>query len=133
MNVCGYLAWKTLSAHSAETVRVPGVGVWGSTALSGQKCGARESEISPCVEEWLCEPMGWDLVCRAGYSLSLWWYGEAFYELGTQSVDVSALLGALPQSSVSPASYQCPWITEVRRSVAAFQLPSWISPSRNCI
>jgi hypothetical protein len=36
------------------------------------------------------------------YSFSIWWCGEAFHELGAQSAVVSALPGALPQSSVSP-------------------------------
>jgi hypothetical protein len=68
--------------------------------------------------------MVWGLACSTGYSFSIWWCGEAFHELGVQSTDTSALLGALPQSRVSPASYQRPWITEVRRSVAVFWSPS---------
>jgi hypothetical protein len=68
----------------------------------------------------------WGLACSTCYSFSIWWHGEAFHELGVQSADVSALLCALPQSSMSLASYQSPSITEVRRPVAVFQLPSWI-------
>jgi hypothetical protein len=62
----------------------------------------------------------------AGLSFSIWWHGEASHELGVHSADVSALPGVLPQSSRSPASYQSPWIMEVRRSVAVFWWPSWI-------
>jgi hypothetical protein len=62
-------------------------------------------------------------VCSAGYSFSISWCGEAFLEVGVQSADVLALPGALPQSSVSPASQQSPWVTEVRRSVAVSWSP----------
>jgi hypothetical protein len=44
-NVCGSPAWQALSAGLAEIVRVSGVGVWGSTALAGQRSRARGSEI----------------------------------------------------------------------------------------
>jgi hypothetical protein len=94
VNVCGSLA---LMAHLTEVMWFWGVGVWGNTALVGQRSRARRSEIT--------------------------WQAE----LGVQGADVSAFPGALPQSSVSPASYQSPWITEVRSSVAVFRLPSWIS------
>jgi hypothetical protein len=67
--------------------------------------------------------MGRGLVCSACYSFSVWWCGEASHELGVQSPDVSALPDVLPQSSVSPASYQSPWIIEVRRSVAVVSIP----------
>jgi hypothetical protein len=83
-------------------------------------------EIPQSAEQWLCGPMGWGLVCSTCYSFSIWWCGEASQNLGVQSADVSALLGVLPQSSVSPASYQSPWITEVRRSVAVFWSPSCV-------
>jgi hypothetical protein len=73
-----------------------------------------------------CGPVGLGLVCNTYYSFSMLWGGEAFQELGVQSADVSALLGVLPHSNKSPASCQIPWITEVRRSVAVFRLPSWI-------
>jgi hypothetical protein len=69
---------------------------------------------------------GVGLACSISYSFSMWWHGEGPHALGFQSADVSGLPGAFPQSSVSPASYQSPWITEVRRSMAVFQLPSWI-------
>jgi hypothetical protein len=68
--------------------------------------------------------LGWGLASSACYSFSIWWDGEASQELGVQSADVSALPGVLPQSRKSPASCQSPWIMEVRRSVAVFQLPS---------
>jgi hypothetical protein len=70
---------------------------------------------------------GAGLGMQAYYSFIIWWGGEASQELGVQSADVSALPGVLPHSSKSLGSYQSPWITEVRRSVAVFQSPSWIS------
>jgi hypothetical protein len=100
------------------------VGVWGSAALVGQRSRAGGLEIPWCAEQQLRGPMGCGLACSPGYSFSIWWRGEAFHELGVQSADISALPSALPQSSVSPASYQSPWITEVRSSVAVFRLPS---------
>jgi hypothetical protein len=66
------------------------------------------SEIPQHAEQWLCGPMGQGLVCRTGCSFSLSWHGEAFHELGVQSAKVSALPGALPQPSLSPASQQSP-------------------------
>jgi hypothetical protein len=105
------------------------VGVWGSTALAGQRSRAGGLEISRCVEQWLLGPAGQGLACSAGYSFSVWWHGEAFHELGVQRADVSALPSALPQPSVSLASHQSPWITEVRRSLAVFQSSSWILES----
>jgi hypothetical protein len=65
------------------------------------------------------------------YSFSIWWCGEASQELEVQRADVSALPSVLPHSSKSPASCQSPWITEVRRSVTVFQMPSLISNSLN--
>jgi hypothetical protein len=85
-----------------------------------QKSKARGLAIPWWVEQCLCGPMGWGLVCSTGYSFSIWWHGEVFHELGFQSADVSSLLGTLPQSSMSLGSYQSTWITEVRRSVAVF-------------
>jgi hypothetical protein len=78
-------------------------------------------------------PMGWGLACSACCSFSIRWYNSfsITQELGVQSADVKALPGVLPQPSMSPASYQSPWIMEVRRSVAVFQLPTWIPPSIN--
>jgi hypothetical protein len=76
---------------------------YGAVAL--QACGAR-------------------LGMQRGCSFSIWWGGEASQELGVQNDDVSALPGVLPHSSMSPASHQSPWIMEVRRSVAVFQLLS---------
>jgi hypothetical protein len=103
------------------------VGVWGSTALVGLRCRAGGLEIPQHAEQQLHGPMEWGLACSPGYSFSISWHGEAFHELGVQGADVSALSGALPQLSVSPAFQQSPWITEVRRSVAVSQSPSWIS------
>jgi hypothetical protein len=125
LNICGSLALRT---PPTEILWVQGVGVWGSTALVGQKNRAGGSEFPQCVKQWLCWPMGWGLTCSACYSFSIWWGGEAFHELGVQSADVSALPGALLQSSMSPASCQSPWIMEVRRSMVVFWSPSLISP-----
>jgi hypothetical protein len=96
------------------------VGVLGSTALVGQKSRAGVSEIPQHMEQLLHGPMGQGLVCSTCYSFSICWGGEASQELGVQSDDVSALPGALPHSSKSPASCQSPWITEVKSSVAVF-------------
>jgi hypothetical protein len=84
-------------------------------------------EIPWPTEQRLCQPMGWGLACSACYSFSLWWHGEDLHELGVQSADVSALPGALPQPRMSPACQQSPWFTKLRRSVAVFQSPSWLS------
>jgi hypothetical protein len=65
------------------------------------------------------------VACSICPSFSVWLCGEASHKLGVQSADVSALPGVLPQSSMSPASCQSPWITEVRRSVVVFWSPSW--------
>jgi hypothetical protein len=43
ISVCGSLALK---AHPTEILCVRGVGVWGSTALVGQRSRARGSEIT---------------------------------------------------------------------------------------
>jgi hypothetical protein len=126
INVCGSLAVR---AHPMEILRVWGVGVWGSTALMGQRSRAGGSEIPQRMEQRLHGPMGWGLVSSACYSFSIWCSGEVSWELGVQSADVSALPGILPHSSKSPASCQSPWITEVRRSVVVFRSPSWISPT----
>jgi hypothetical protein len=82
----------------------------------GKGAGLEDGGISPCAEQWLHGPMGWSLASSVCYSFSIWWGGKASHELGVQSADVSALPGALPQSSMSPASYQSLWIMEVRRS-----------------
>jgi hypothetical protein len=116
-----------LRERPVEIVKVWGVGVWGSMTLVGLKSRTGESQIPQNAEQWLCGPVGWGLVCSASYSFSISWSGEAFHELGVQSADVSAFPGALPQSSVSPASHQSLWIIEVRTSVAVFWSPSWIS------
>jgi hypothetical protein len=49
---------------------------------------------------------GGDLACPLFFSRS--WCGEAFHELGVQSAEVLALPVALPQPSVSLASWQSP-------------------------
>jgi hypothetical protein len=97
-----------------------------SMALAGLRCGARGSEIPQLVEQQLQEPMGQVLACSASCSVSKLWHGEAFHELGVQCAEDSALPCALPQPSVSPASQQCLWLTELTQSVAVSQLPSWI-------
>jgi hypothetical protein len=124
VNAYGSPAWQAFRA-------------WSSGDPVGLMCGslrtgpgeaedqAQGSEIPRPAEQWLRGPMGWGLTGSTGYSFSILWPGEAFHELGVQSVDVSALPGALPQPRVSPASQQSPWSTELRRS-AAVSL-SWIS------
>jgi hypothetical protein len=102
------------------------VGVWDSTALAGQRSMAGGSEITQHAEPLLHGPMWLGLACSACYSFSIWWLGELFHEVGVQSADIPALPDALPQSCVSPASYQSPWITGVRRFLAVFWSPSWI-------
>jgi hypothetical protein len=58
-----------------------------------------------CPGLWkLRGPMGWGLACTTSCYFSILWHGETFHELEAQSADVSALPGALPQPSVSPAS-----------------------------
>jgi hypothetical protein len=91
-----------------------------------QRIRARGLEIPWHADQRLHGPMGWGLACSVGYSFSAWWCGEDFHELGVQSADVSVLPGALPQSSMFPASNQSPWIMEVRRSVAVFWSPSCV-------
>jgi hypothetical protein len=53
-------------------------------------------------------PVGQRLVALCGWlptwSFSISWHGEVFHGLGVQGAKVSALSGALPQPSVSPAS-----------------------------
>jgi hypothetical protein len=115
INVCGSL---TLRAPPMEILQV-----WGSWefGIAQPWWGKRAGPIRRGLASSIC------------YSFSTWWGGEASQELGVQSADVSALPGALPQSSVSPASYQSPWIMEVRRSMAVFWSPSWVlwrEPSR---
>jgi hypothetical protein len=79
-------------------------GSLGECSPGGAEEWAHGSEIPWPAEQQLCGPMGRDLVCSTGYSFSISWHGEAFHKLGVQSADVSALPGALPQPSVSPAS-----------------------------
>jgi hypothetical protein len=97
--------------------------VWGSTALAGLRSRARGLEIPQCAEQWPHGPMGWGMTRSASYSFTISWHGKTFHKLEIQSADVSALSCVLPQSSVSPVSQQSPWITELRRSAAVFQLP----------
>jgi hypothetical protein len=76
--------------------------------------------------------MGW--ACYAAPPILLVHHGveKPSMSWGVQSADASAVPGALPQSSVSPASQQSLWITELRRSMAVSQLASWIL-SDSCI
>jgi hypothetical protein len=86
----------------------------GEHVSGGAEEQARGSEI-------LCGPMEQGLACSAGYSFSMSLCGEAFHELEVQSADISALAGALLQPSVSPASQQSTWITELLQSAALSQ------------
>jgi hypothetical protein len=55
VNVCGSLA---LRARPTEILLFWGVGVWGNTALVGQRSRAGGSENPQCMEQWLRGPMG---------------------------------------------------------------------------
>jgi hypothetical protein len=46
------------------------------------------------------------------------WYGEAFYRLGVQGVEVLILLGVLFKPSVAPASQQDFCFTELTLSAS---------------
>jgi hypothetical protein len=58
-------------------------------------------------------------------SLSVW-HGEAFHGLGIQGSKVSTLPCASPPPSMTPASLQAPWFTELTLSASVPQSPSWI-------
>jgi hypothetical protein len=79
-------------------------------ALAGQRAGLEDQRFHGIWST--CSTGLWGRAC---YSFSILWPGEAFHKLGVQNADVSALPGALLQSSMSPGSRQNPWITEVRR------------------
>jgi hypothetical protein len=53
---------------------------------------------------WLEVVWGWQPTC----SFSILWCGEAFHGVGDQGAKVSALPGASPLPSMSPASQQVP-------------------------
>jgi hypothetical protein len=128
VNVCGSLVWQALRAWSRRDrvgLRGGSLGWHGPGRAEEQAQGL---EILRPAEQQLCGPMGQGLVCSASYSFSILWCEEAFHKLGVQSADVSALSPSLPQPSVSSASQQSSWFMELRKSVAASQSPSWISP-----
>jgi hypothetical protein len=129
VNVCGSPAWQALEAQSdGDCVCLRGWSL-GEHGHGGIKERAHGLDIPWPAEQQLRGPMESGLVCSTSYSFSISWKGEAFHKLGVQRADVSALPGALPQPSMSPASQQIPWFTELRRSAAVSQLPSWISAS----
>jgi hypothetical protein len=66
------------------------------------------------VAEW-----GWQPTC----SFSVLWCGEDFHKLWVEGVKVSAVPGALPQPSVSPASQQVLWFPELTQSASVSQSP----------
>jgi hypothetical protein len=121
VSVCGSLT----SSHGDPAGLQGGSLGWHSPV--GERSRAGRLKVPQCMEQQLCGPMGQGLACSACYSFSIWWGGEASHELGVQSADVSALPGVLPHSIKSLASYQSPWIMQVRRSMAVFWSPSWIS------
>jgi hypothetical protein len=98
----------------------------GKAEEQAQRSSPRIRDLMACRAAALWA-YGAGLVCSAGYSFSVSWCGEAFHQLGVQSANVSALPGALPQPSVSPASQQSSWFMELRRSAAVSQSPYWIS------
>jgi hypothetical protein len=111
MNVCGSLAWQALGAWSFRDCAGLRGGSLGERCPGGTVERAQGSEIPWPVKQRLRRPVGQKLVCSVNCSFSISWHGEAFHELGIQSTDVSALLCALPQPRVSPASQQSPWFT----------------------
>jgi hypothetical protein len=117
VNVCESLVCRPYGLIWQRSCRSEG---WESRVAQpwrGKGAGL-EVQRSHGADQQLRRPMGWVLACSTSYSFSIWWRGEAFHELGVQRADVSAFPGVLPQSSMSPAPHQSPWITEVRRSVA---------------
>jgi hypothetical protein len=114
MNVCGLSAWQALGALSSLRG-----GSYGECGPRGTEKWAQGLEIPWPAEQWLLRPMWGGLVCSTGCSFSKSWHG-------VQSADVSALPGALPHPRVSPSSQQSPRFTELRRSAAVSQSPSWI-------
>jgi hypothetical protein len=126
VNTCGLPAWQALEAwFGRDHVGLKG-GSLGECGPGRAEEQAQRSEILWPVEQRLRGPMGQGLVCSTGCSFSKSWHGEVFHELRVQSADVSALPCALPQPSVSPASQQSPWFTELTRSAAVSPSPSWI-------
>jgi hypothetical protein len=116
-SACGLLACQALGAWSG---RDP-AGLWGGSLGEGGSGWTEEraqgSEIPGLQRSSSAVPD-----CSSSKS----WHGGAFHELGVQSADVSALPGALPQSSMSPVSQQSPWFMELTPSEAVSQSPSWI-------
>jgi hypothetical protein len=92
VNVCGYPA---LRSHTMEILHGWEFGV--AQPWQGKGAGLEDWRSH---RVWSNEWVGLSMQCC--YSFSIWWCGEAFHELGAQSAVVSALPGALPQSSVSP-------------------------------
>jgi hypothetical protein len=78
-----------------------------------------------------CGVEAWQMSAVLGpaCSFSVSWHGEAFHRLWVKGAKVSALPGALPQPSMSPASQQGPSFTELTQSAAVSQWPVWILPS----
>jgi hypothetical protein len=89
---CGTEAWQ-----SGRPMGLPGgcpEGLWSGGLVAKRQLGG---------------PTGWGLGRQQpGCSFSKLWHGEAFHERGVQSVEVSALPGALPPPSMSPASQEGP-------------------------
>jgi hypothetical protein len=65
---------------------------------------------------------------RPTCSLSVSWRGETFHGLGIQGAKVSTLPGASPLPSMTPASQQGPWFTELMLSASVSQSPFLSSP-----
>jgi hypothetical protein len=126
MHASGSPAWQALGAWSSGDCAGLRGGSLGERGSGGAEEWAQRSEIPRPEEQQLRRNMGQGFACSAGCSFSKLWHGEDFHELGVQSGDVSALLGALPQPSMSPVSQQSPWFTELTWAAAVSQSPSWI-------
>jgi hypothetical protein len=101
MNVCGSLWIPSLAGLKGSFGGDDG-------DLSGVSLGLHGSGGAKEQGQRIRDPM----VCGA---VAPWAYGEGLNV--NRCGDVSALPGALPQLSMSPTSWQSPWIMEVRSSV----------------
>jgi hypothetical protein len=95
---------------------------WAHSELGPDGPKGQEAWWSAVAAPWAY----WVEACWASCSFSESSCGKAFHELGVQSVEFSALPGALPQPNMSPVSQQYSWFMQLTQSVAMSQSPSWI-------